>query len=84
MVQTFPLLAQSSQQKKRFLCVSKATSSENTFEESFYCAKHLRAILLITYLFLNQYDSANSTLTNMNECTHEQDESGALYPSSKD
>lgn len=53
-------------------CVSKPTSSENTFEEIFYCVKYLRAILLITYLFLYGYDCTDSALTNMNEWIHEE------------
>lgn len=48
------------------------TSSENTFEESFKCAKYLRAILVITYLFFYGYDCSDSTLTNMNEWIHEE------------
>lgn len=71
MVQTSPLVAQSSRWKMCW-CISKPTSSENTFEEIFYCAKYLRAILLITYLFLYGYDCTDSTLTNMNEWIHEE------------
>lgn len=48
------------------------TSSENTFEESFKCAKYLRAILVITYLFFYGCDCSDSTLTNMNEWIHEE------------
>lgn len=44
----------------------------NAFEEIFYCAKYLRAILLITYLSLYWYICTNSTLTNMNELIHEE------------
>lgn len=71
MVQTFPLVAQSSRWKMCW-CVSKPTSLENTFEEIVYCAKYLRAILLITYLFLYGYDCTDSTLTNMNEWIHKE------------
>ena len=53
------------------LCISKLTSLENAFEE-IYCEKYLRAILLITYLFLHGYDCTDSTLTNMNEWVHEE------------
>lgn len=41
-------------------------------EESFKCAKYLRAILVITYLFFYGYDCSDSTLTNMNEWIHEE------------
>lgn len=57
--------------EKMCWCISKPTSLENTFEE-IYCAKYLRMILLITYLFLCGYDCTNSTLTNMNEWIHEE------------
>lgn len=53
-------------------CISKSTSTENTFEEMFYSVKYLRAMLLITYLFLCVYDCTDSTLTNMNEWIHEE------------
>lgn len=53
-------------------CISKPTSSENTFKEIFYCVKYLRAILLITYLSFYGYDCTNSTWTNMNEWIHEE------------
>ena len=72
-VQTFPLVAQSSRWKMCW-CISKPTSSENTFEEIFYCVKYLRAILLITYLSLYGYDCTDFTLTNMNEWIHEERE----------
>lgn len=39
----------------------------NTFEEISCSAKYLRAILLITYLFLSMYDGTDSTLNNVNE-----------------
>lgn len=70
-VQTFPLRAQSPRWKMRGY-ISEPTSSENTFEEIFYCAKYLRAMLLITYLFLYKYHCTDSTLTNMNEWIHEE------------
>lgn len=41
--------------------IFKPTSSENTFEEIFFCAEYLRAILLITYLFLREYDGTDFT-----------------------
>lgn len=53
--------------KKLCWCISKSTSTENTFEEIFYSVKYLRAMLLITYLFLCVYDCTDSTRTNMNE-----------------
>lgn len=81
MWQTSPLLAQSSRWKIGW-CVSKPTSSENPFEEIFYCAKYLRAILLITYLCLYGYDCTESTWTNVNEWIHE-DSRVMCYPSSE-
>lgn len=64
-------MAQSSREKLCW-CISKPTSSENTFENIFYSVKYLRAVLLITYLFLCVYDCTDSTLTNMNEWIHEE------------
>lgn len=58
------LVAQSSSWK---MCISKPTSSENIFEEISRSVKYLRVILLITYLFLSVYDSADSALNNVNE-----------------
>lgn len=49
------------------ICISKPTSSENTFEEISCSAKYLRAFLLIAYLFLSVHDSTDSTLNNVNE-----------------
>lgn len=74
MRQTSPLWAQSSQCKMLW-CVSKATSSQNTFEGIFCCAKYLR---VITYLLLDGYDCTDSTLTNMNEWIRERDGSHVL------
>lgn len=72
MAQTFLLWAQNSRRKTCRCIFPSPTSSENTFEESFKCAKYLRAILVITYLFLYGYDCSDSTLTNMNEWIHEE------------
>lgn len=58
------LVAQSSCWK---MCISKPTSSENTFEEISCSVKYLRAILLITDLFLNVFDGTASTLNKANE-----------------
>lgn len=63
-VRSGSLVAQSSCWKTR---ISKATSSENTFEEISCSVKYLRAILLITYLFLNVFDSTASTLNKVDE-----------------
>lgn len=55
---------------------------ENTFEE-IYCGKYLRAILLITYLFLYGYDCTDSTLTNMTEWIHEETKVMCYIPHQK-
>lgn len=68
----FHLWLKALHKKKLCWCISKSTSTENTFEEVFYSVKYLRAMLLITYLFLCVYDCTDSTRTNMNEWIHEE------------